>query len=109
MLFRRATRIKIPQVGPERLVAEYVFHPSTGKFTTLNLVPQSQPPHGGSSPTMRSNFIDLSVPRQSASYDKRGGSLLIADIKVHLFGSERVRITARLSENFFENEDNFDL
>lgn len=58
---------------------------------------------------MRSNFIDLSVPRQSASYDKLGGNFLIAAIKTHLFGGERVRMTARRCEEFFENDDNFDL
>lgn len=69
----KVRRIKVPQSGPDTLVAEYWIHSSTGKFCRLDLVPESRRHHVGSGSTYRLNVIDLSFPYRIAPYDKRGG------------------------------------
>jgi hypothetical protein len=89
------------------LVAEYGIHPSTHKFADLEVVPESRPPHVGSTPTFRRDVFDLSVPRQIAEYDKLGGSLLVSALKYYLFQNSKIRLTKKLCEEFFENDSNF--
>jgi len=107
-MFKKATRIKIPQSGEQRLISEYFIHPPTGKFATMHLVPESQPPHTGSSPAFRRQVIDLSIPRQIAPYDKLGAGNLVSQVKGILFG-QKGRLTKRNCEEFFDNDDNFDI
>jgi hypothetical protein len=105
-LRRRTTNIRIRQDGAEELVAEYVIHPN-GKFTDLNFVPKSQPPHEGGSRTHRSDRIDLSFPRRLKSYDKLGCGMLVSILKHHYFGSAKARMTRKRCEEFFEDDKNF--
>ena len=90
---RRATRIRIPQDGVEKLVAEYALCPTTGMFANVEIVPKSRRHHQGSSPTMRLPVFDLSVPRRFNSYDKAGGKALVNALKVYLFGDRDYRLT----------------
>jgi hypothetical protein len=106
-IYNKATKIKIPEKWGENQVVEYTIHPSVGKFAKAEIVPIDQPRHEGSSPTFRSEFFDLSVPRQIAKYDKSGCKSLIGDIKFYVLGDANIKITKRVAENFFSNPDNF--
>jgi hypothetical protein len=105
-LYRRATRILIPQEGPEELVAEYVIHPD-GTFADLNIIPKSRPAHEGGSPTVRYTYIDLSFPRRLRGYDKLGCKMLVAALKGVYFGDTKARMTQQRCEKFFEDKKNF--
>ncbi|MGO9118335.1 MAG: hypothetical protein ACLQPD_12110 [Desulfomonilaceae bacterium] len=106
-IHRRATNIRVPQRGPEKLVVEYTIHPSSGALAKAEIVPESRPPHMGASPTHCRDVIDLSVPRQIATYDKTGGKLLVKLIKEHILGGSKKRLTKKICEEFFDNIANF--
>lgn len=106
-IFNRATRIKIPQTGEKTLVVEYWIHHPTKKFSHFDLVPIDRSPHVGSSTTFRSDYIDMSVPRRIARYDKTGCKALIRSLKSHILGGPKVRLTRQLCESFFDEDDNF--
>lgn len=102
----KARNIKIPQGEGEDLVAEYYIHQPTGKFQEMKLVPRSREAHSGS---IRRDVIDLSVPRQFSNYDKQGYKSLLRDVKFYVFPSFRYQMTKAKCEEFFDNDDNFDL
>jgi len=104
----KARNIKIPQKkGKEKLIVEYIIHPPTGKFGAIELVPFSRPPHEGSSPTFRSDNLDLSTPRAISSYDKSGCRRMIRTMKYYLFGNENIHMTKNKCEEFFDDNNNF--
>ena len=106
---KRARRIKIPQDGGERKVAEYVIHWPRKRFGGIELVEASRPRPVRSSPTFRKDHLDLSVARLVAEYDKFGCKLLVREVKAILFGSQFARMTRQRAEWFFDNDENFDL
>ena len=106
---KRATHIRIPRRGEHAVVAEYGSDPSRGKFANVEVVPEDRPSHRGSTRTVRLPYFDLSVPRQFAKYDKSGCKLLVAALKVYLFGDPGYCLTKQRCEAFFENDSNFDL
>lgn len=101
---RRATSIKIPQTGPEKLVAEYLAHRTAKRFANVKAVPESQPQHQGST---RLDVFDLSFARTYAAYDKTGCKSLVKAVKFYLFGSKSYHMTKDRCETFFENDANF--
>ena len=107
LLGRRARQIRIPSVNDEPKEAEYLIHPPTGKFATVEVVPASQPRHEGSSPSFRASVFDLSIPRQIAPYDKLDCANLLKKVKYCLFGDSVYRMTKRRCEDFFDDPSNF--
>lgn len=79
---------------------EYLIHRPTGKFDRLEVVPRSRGLHEGGSPAFRSDFIDMSVPRRIAQYDKLGCKSLVSSLKFYVFGSESARVTKGRAEDF---------
>ena len=108
-IYRKSRSIRIPQKRNEKLVAEYAIHPPTKKFGNMEIVPASRPHHEGSTSTYRSKVIDLGIPRKIAAYDKFGCKLLISNVKYYLFGNSSLRMTEKKCEDFFDNDENFDL
>jgi len=108
-IYNKACNIIIPEINGEKMIAEYVIHPSTAKFAEMALVPSDRPKHNGSSPTYRKDTIDLSVPRQIAEYDKQGCKLMLSSVKFYLFGSENFKMTKKRCEEFFDDDDNFNI
>jgi len=104
---RKAQNIKIPGNEKGELVAEYLIQAPTGKFSDLEVVPRSRPPHEGGSPAFSKNRIDLGFVRQIKSYDKMGGKLLVGCVKHIVFGGTRVRLTRQRCEQFFDDSKNF--
>jgi len=107
VIYVRARAIRIPNNNTGDLVAEYFVHPPTGRFYHMEIVPVSQPRHEGSSPSFRSDVIDLSVPRQIASYDKLGCRSLLSSVKDVLFGSKSARMTQERCGAYFDESTNF--
>jgi hypothetical protein len=105
---RKARAIRIPNNNAGNREAEYYVHAPTGKFSHMVVVPKSQPRHEGSSPAIRRDVIDLSVPRQISSYDKLGGKNMLSSVKSVLFGGS-ARMTKDRCEAFFDNPSNFRL
>jgi len=102
-IYRKARSIRIPQSGGQKKVVEYVIDETTGKFGTIRLITQPE----GPSSIDTSEVIDLSFPRQLASYDKLGGQTLILALKRIFFGSTEYKMTKKRCEEFFENDENF--
>ena len=101
----RASRIKIPNDPQGRLVARYVI--SNGRFAGLQIVPRDTPSHEGwGHQEIERPFIDLGLPRKLQPYDKRGGALLLSEVKPRLFPGAN-RLSMKLCNDFFENESNF--
>jgi len=109
---QKATRIKIPKIkkyGSEKLVMEYVIHPSEGTFVSFEIVLESQPPHNGSTQTFRLPYIDLSAPHRIAQNNKSGSKLLLSAFKFYYFGDSEFNLTRQQCEAFFHDNSNFDL
>ncbi|MGA2223235.1 MAG: hypothetical protein ABSH41_02185 [Syntrophobacteraceae bacterium] len=51
----------------------------------------------------------MRVPRMLAEYDKSGYKIFLRQMKSILFGKPDVRMTKQRCEEFFDNDDNFDL
>lgn len=104
---RKARSILIPKNDSGDMEVEYVLHPSTKKFSGLEIVPESQALHEGSSFATRKKVVDMGFARDFASYDKLGGGILIDEIKRHIFGDVNYRLTKKRCEDFFSDDSNF--
>src|SRR3990172_1041724 len=71
-LFWRATHIRIPQAGGERLLVEYALHPRDGKLASVKLVPESCAAEQGGSPLCRGSWLHMRMANRIAKYDKTG-------------------------------------
>lgn len=107
IIYIRARNIRIRENEGRRMVAEYFIHRPTNKFGTLQIVPENQSEHIGSSATYRRNVIDLNFPRQFSNYDKLGYKNFLSDLKLYLFDNRRKRMTKEICEDFFNNDENF--
>ena len=73
------------------------------EFSWYHLIEAGKASHVGSSITMRSNNIDMSVVRESCRYDKSGYKRFVKTMKRHLFGNSATRMTAERCEEFFDD------
>jgi hypothetical protein len=103
----KATSIRIPKTGSERLRVEYKFYYSNHTSVGFDIVEESRPPHQGSTPTQRADFIDMSIPRRQRDYDKLGYRIFLGSLKHCLFGNESARMSRQRSEAFFDDDSNF--
>lgn len=108
VVYKRSRSIKIPQTKSERQVAEYGFNDRKERFVNLEIVPDSRPPHAGSTQVFRLPVIDLSVPRDARSYDKLGYRILLKAVKFILFRDPEYRMTEKRCGRFFNKKSNFD-
>ena len=95
--------IRIPLTGTP-MMAEYVVD-RAGRFSSLELVPASQPSSG----SLRLDRLDLGIAHDMARphRDLQGGELLVREVRLILFGSSPGRMTRQRAELFFDNPDNF--
>ncbi|MCK7503052.1 MAG: hypothetical protein MZV70_02410 [Desulfobacterales bacterium] len=102
-VYRRARAVRIPQLNGQKMLVEYRFHPRTGKFATMFLVPEG--------PIFDrqavSTVIDFYVPRARAPYDKLGNKNFILSLKGILFGNQSHRLSKQVREDFFNDDANF--
>jgi hypothetical protein len=103
-LCRKSKSIKIPKKDGEKLEVEYAYYKE--KYDSIEIVPSHKPWHRG---TLRKNNIDLSAAREWKNYDKKGSKMLVADFKKIKFDNKSYKMTKKRCEEFFEDDDNFDL
>ena len=108
-LNQKAKKIFVPNKGKEKMAVDYYVHPSSNRLSNIKMVPASRSRHKGSSTTIRSDYIDLSIPRSILEHDKSGNNFLISFLKNYLFEDGNCRMTKRRCEEFFSNDDNFDI
>ena len=106
-ILRKATRIRIPDLGGSKSKVQYVLQPGSGKLAEVQVVPAHQPAHEGASSTILRDYFDLSVPRQISSYDKAGGQIIVRAIKLFVFGNVSAQLTKSVCEKFFADDINF--
>jgi hypothetical protein len=56
-----------------------------------------------------SNNIDMYVPRSIRKYDKLGNKCFVKSIKYHILGDQRLRMTKKRCEDFFNQSSYFDI
>jgi hypothetical protein len=100
----KSKRIRIPQNGGRKLYADYIIYKNV--LHALEIEDSDRPMDTG---ILRKEHIDLSTAREFKKYDKLGCKILIADFKEIIFGSKSYKMTKKICEEFFENDDNFDL
>ena len=109
LINHRCRNIKIPNNADRSLEIEYLIHPPTKKFGGFSVVPKERPIHRGSSPAYRNSKLDLSFPKQFASYDKSGYKHFLDNFKFYIGGNSKLRFTKEYCENFYSNPDNFEV
>jgi hypothetical protein len=104
---RKATRIKVVGAKGAKARVEYAIQPNIGKLADVSVLPTGTPRHRGSSATFVRDYLDLSIARQIASYDKFGGQIIARVVKRYVFGTTRARFTRQRCERFFSEDNNF--
>ncbi len=109
-IIRRARAIKVPEINGRKMLVQYDLHSSrhpksNGKFGTMCLIADV--------PALESlniaDHIDFYVPRSCASYDKKGYKNFVYSLKAILFGNRSKRMDKSACEDFFNDDDNFDI
>ena len=104
-IYRRARSIRVPQRDGQRMLVEYIIHKPNGKFGTMNLIKAAP----GLQHLYVSPVIDFYVPKAYGYYDKTGYKNFVHALKGILFGNNSRRMRRKACEEFFSDEDNFDL
>jgi len=105
LLLSRATRIIPPTTPTVRdPVVQYVVDGPTRKFLYFTIIERARPSELG---VVRSELIDMSMPRQLSPYDKAGGRTFLACLKFYMFGDKSARMTRTRAEAFFDDEAHF--
>lgn len=117
LIYKRATRIK-PKVGC--YVKHFLYSDGTSwgfDFIHIDEAEKNYPEYIGGNcfgkdyinldSTYRTilKYIDLSFPRQQKNYDKKGCKKFTNSLKSYILNV--TRITKKIAEDFFANEDNF--
>ena len=104
-IYRRARSIRVPQQNGQRMLVEYIIHKPNGKFGTMQLIPDG--------PFLRglkvSRLIDFYVPKAYGNYDKTGYKNFVHALKGILFNDHSRDMSKAACEEFFNDDDNFDL
>lgn len=99
----KARNIKVPQQqGKGKLSAIYFLHPYSHDFDHIIF---SREYIEKDMPVIEKDRLDLSIPFQLNCYDKKGGEILVENLK-GLYFKDKI-ITKSSYEEFFENNDNF--
>jgi hypothetical protein len=108
-IYEKATAIRVPQIGAEKTFVEYIVDAGTKKFGTLRIVTGDLQSYKPMTRNLVLEVIDMRVPRQICKRDRTGYKTFLCAMKGILFGDPSHRMNQQRSEEFFENEDNFDL
>ena len=71
-IYKKSRNIKIPHNSNNDKEIEYILNYPDFIFAHFQIVDKSKPIHEGSSPTERSNHIDMAFPIGQKRYDKKG-------------------------------------
>jgi len=104
-IYCRSRSIKVPQRDGQKMRAEYIIHNPNGKFGTFRLIEDGP----GLQHLYTMPVIDFYVPRSCSDYDKYGYENFLFALKGILFGNNSRRMSRKACEEFFSDDDNFDL
>ena len=91
-IYKKARKILITRrKNRKNWEVEYILD-HHGKFQNMRIVRKTKPCDSG---TLRSTYIDLSMPRFIENYDKLGGDLIIRSFKDHVFNDSDYRLTKK--------------
>ncbi len=107
LLYKRASRVKIPNNEDGLYAIDVVLHPDDHFFWTMMKVKAEDPVHIGYAKFIRYNCLDMRIPRRFANYDKSGYSEFLYCFKLIVFDSYPYRMTKKRCEEFFEDKNNF--
>lgn len=107
-IYKKSRNIKIPHNSNNDKEIEYILNYPDFIFANFQIVDKSKPMHEGSSPTIRSNHIDMAFPREQKRYDKKGCKLFINSLKPIFFDNSVKVFNKKRCEDFFDNQNNFD-
>ena len=102
-VYERSRKIKIPNNPNGTKVVYYYYH----MYGFVNDFALSDASDDLSDLKLDNHTIDLSLPHLTGPVDVRVIRPFIRSLKRYLFGSEKVRLTRRRCERFFEDDDNF--
>ena len=106
LLYKRSCRIRIPKNEKGSLVVDYFVNPmASHKFDHFEIVNSNQVDNASTSACLRRAYLDMSVPRKIASYDKLGCRNLLVSFRYHFFNDRPM--TKKKVEAFFADEGNF--
>jgi len=103
----RAKAIRIPNNARNELCIEHIIQPGNYSYARFDVIDKKMPEHTGGSRTVRADYLDLSFPRKLQGYDKLGNRLLLKSFKEHILGNGNIKITKKVAEEFFKDENNF--
>ena len=104
-IYRRARSIRVPHQNGQKMLVEYIIHKPNGKFGTMHLIKAAP----GLQHLYVSPVIDFYVPKAYGYYDKTGYKNFVHALKGILFGNNSRRMSRKACEEFFSDDDNFDL
>ena len=104
-IYSRSRSIRVPHVDGKKMLAEYIIHKPNGKFGTFRLIEDGP----GLQHLFTMPVIDFYVPRSCSDYDKLGYENFLFALKVILFGNNSRYMNKKACEEFFNDDDNFDL
>jgi hypothetical protein len=99
-----ARRIRIPDHATHGKRCIHYFVRGE-ELVRVDLRPVDEPPHHGTSYSIRSEVLDLSFSRSMKDYDKAGGRLLTDFLKSEVFDGKS--LTKKRCHNFFDVRANF--
>ena len=108
-LYPRARSIKVPSKNGKKMLVQYSFKYNAKskrvEFATMELIPDGSNIEG----LNVSSWIDFYVPRSRSHFDKTGYENFVMGLKSILFNNPVLRMYHNACEEFFDDEDNFDL
>ncbi len=104
---RRGRHIKLPRSDRKLFEVEYMFDPY-GRLEHVSVVKVKRSRPADPDSIFR-KYIDLGVPYEIGKNDRNGGQIVINFFKNHVFYDKEFTLTAETCEEFFNDDDNFDL
>jgi len=105
-IFKRLSRIKIP----DNMIVEYVVNESqVFKKLVIKNIKAKENNDPDYDVWLRLEVIDLSFPDQLMSYRKPHSKRIISYMKKYIFGDKNYKLSKKMSEAFFNDDNNFDL
>ena len=108
-IHRKSRAIRVPRRDGEKRFVEYIIDRGCEKFATLRVIICDAENCRPVTKNMILEVIDMRVPREFARYDKTGYHNFLFAMKVILFGDPSYKMTKRRCEEFFGNDENFEL
>lgn len=104
-LLRKSANIALPEIDGETQHVEHYIHYPTMRYSHFILVPECRQLHAGSSPVIRQDRLDMSVPSSISKFDKLGHRNFLKSFRAYILPG---RISQNRAEQFFSEDANFE-